>query len=254
MAIALCMVPVSRDDALDIPAVIDHLRHSWSSLPAIDGVSVHQDSASFSVGLARIVLGRVPSPIPLAELKGPCSTATFWPNADIELQDHAAHIIVNVSAELDEIAMATLLTQVTASLVEVTPHGLGVFWRSSAKLIRRDVFAKIVAQQLPTGPPVDIWVDVRVAMDKRKRAFAFTTGMRSLGHAEIEVVSEPVSASDLAQRLIDVAGYLLTHGPVLQDGDCIAHESGETIRIAFCDSVFGHSAAVMQLIYDSTGQ
>ena len=250
MAVSICMVPLATDVDLALAEIASHLAQAWSSLPEIDVPVDSSGTASFTIGLANVILGKMSSGIPWSELEGPCSTATLWPNAADELREHAAHVIVTVSAELDEVAMSTLLTQVTASLLAVCVDSLGVYWGNAAKLIRKDIFVDFATQVLPSGPPMYLWMDCRVGIDSSSAASGFTTGMKALGHMELEARQVPESPEELVDRMMSVGRFLIENGPVIKDGDTIGQDAGEKIRVVYSESLFGHQNQVMRLIHD----
>lgn len=243
------MVPCSGDTELSAAEIANHLADAWPSLPAIDDPKDSDSTSSFSVSSADVILGQMSVAIPWSELEGPCSVATLWPDAEHELCDHSAHIIVTVSADADEIAMATLLTQVTSSLLAVNKQALGVYWGSATKLIRRDIFMDFTKEILPCGPPMHLWVDYRVGIDGDNTVSGFTTGMKALGHKELEAHRVSESPGELMDRMLALGQYLVLNGPVIGDGDTIGEDANERIRVVYSDSLFGHPQKIMRLVY-----
>ena len=45
--------------------------------------------------------------------------------------------------------------------------------------------------------------------------------------------------------------YVLTNGPVIQDGDTIGEDANEKIRVVYGKSEYGHEQEVMQLVYET---
>ena len=251
MTVFVCSVPATRDVLPPADVLIRQLSDQWPSLPDICDIQEHDRTLSFSFGIASVILGRMSSEIVASDLQGPRLAASLWPNADHDLQEHLAHTIVTVSGESDRVALATLLTQVTASLLSVNTYAMGVFWTGAAKLIHRDVFLDQATQVMPQGPPVHLWVECRVARPDLQSSAAFTTGMSALGHLELEVTQSPEAPADLMNRLLSLAGYLIEHGPVLSDGDTIGQDESERICIVHSDSAFGHPGRVMRLVYEA---
>jgi hypothetical protein len=89
-----------------------------------------------------------------------------------------------------------------------------------------------------------------VGRDTAKSSSGFTTGMAALGHMEFEAQGAPEPPGELRKRFEALAGYVLEHGPVIEDGDTIGEDANERIRVVFSDSAFGHEGKVMRLEYE----
>jgi hypothetical protein len=250
VAITISMVMLSEDTALSAVSIQRHLATKWPGLPAATDADEKEDTIAFRVGSAEVILGKMPAPIPWSDLERPCATSILWKNACDEIRQHTIHWIVTVSGELNPIQLATLLTQVTASVLATCPLALGVYWGSATLVIPRDIFIEFAEGVLPEGPPLYIWVDFRVGKDSASTSSGFTTGMVALGHMEFEVQGSPESPGDLRERLLALAGYLLENGPVIKDGDTVGEDVDELIRVVYSDSVFGHEGTVMRLKYE----
>ena len=249
MAITISMVMLREDVALSAANIQSHLATKWPDLPAATDVDEKQDTVAFRVGSAEVILGKMPAPIPWSVLEGPCATSILWKNAAEEIRPHTIHWIVTVSGELNPLELVTLLTQVTASVMATCPLSLGVYWGNGTLVIPKDMFIDFAEEVLPEGPPLHVWVDFRVGKDSPSTSSGFTTGMVALGHMEFEVEGSPETVSDLRERMLELAGYLLENGPVIKDGDTIGEDVNEPIRIVYSDSVFGHEGTVMRLEY-----
>ena len=246
------MVPLTGSAAFRADDVANHLGAAWPHLPQIEDVCDGDRTATFVIGAATVLIGRMPSGIPWSELRGPCSTAMLWPESAQVLRGHQAHVIITVSADVDEVALSTLLTQVASAFLSVCDQALGVYWGNATKLIRRDIFVEMTTKVLPAGPPMHIWVDYRIRVDGDGLVSGFTTGMKALGHMEFEAQLVPEEPDRLMERMIDIGQYLVENGPVVQDGDTIGDDANARICVAFAESVFGHPQRVMRLLYEDS--
>jgi hypothetical protein len=186
---------------------------------------------------------------PWHELEGPCATSILWPKAASELRGHAAHTFVTVNAGLDPVAKSTVLTQVTVAVMAASPDALGVLWSNAMLLVPKALFVDFARDVLPHGPPLDIWVDFRIRKLGDTSCAGFTTGLAALGLMELEVPDSPEKPWELRQRLQSVAGYLLEHGAVINDGDSVGENADERIRVRFGKSEVGIPGTVMRLTY-----
>jgi Domain of unknown function (DUF4261) len=252
MTLVLSMVAFDDQPAPSVADIQQFFSQTWTDIPAIANVSQQDTTFSFCIGGADVVIGVMPAPMSWADLEGPCATSILWPDASKELKTHTNHVIVTVSGELNPIELSTRLTQATAALMATSNHATGVFWYNSRAVIRKDIFIDFAKDILPLGPPLPLWVDTRVGQTENNLTAGFTSGMAALGHMEIEAENAPESVSDLRDRLIGLMDYLIENGAVISDGDTIGVDEQERIRVIFVDSVFGHEAPVMRLVYENT--
>jgi hypothetical protein len=243
------MVTFSDDPQLSITNIQRDLATKWSNLPSATDADERDNTLSFRIGTSGVILGRMPAPIPWSDLEGPCATSILWPNARDALKEHKTHVIVTVIGELEPIALSTLLTQATASLLATSPTALGVYWSNATLVIPKDMFIDFAVDVLPHGPPLHVWVDFRVGKNEDKSSLGFTTGMVALGHKEFETQNAVESPGELRERFLALAGYVVENGPVINDGDTVGEDASERIRVVYSDSAFGHDGKVMRLVY-----
>jgi hypothetical protein len=244
------MVTFSDDPQLAVADIQRDIAMKWPDLPSITDADEKDNTLSFRVGSADVILGKMPAPIPWSDLEGPCATSILWPDAADALKEHKTHVIVTVSGELDPIALSTLLTQATASLMATSPTALGVYWGNATLVVPKDVFIDFAVEVLPEGPPLHVWVDFRVGTDSDKSSSGFTTGMAALGHMEFESQDAAEPPGELRERFLALGSYVVENGPVINDGDTVGEDANERIRVVYSDSAFGHEGKVMRLVYE----
>ena len=105
MAVSICMVPLEASTDPAAAEIAKHLAQAWPGLPEIENLSDGECTASFTLGLATVIVAEMSTGIPWSDLEGPCSAAVLWPDAVRALHAHPAHLIVTVSADLDETAL-----------------------------------------------------------------------------------------------------------------------------------------------------
>jgi hypothetical protein len=251
MAVQMSMVLCKEAASLDASHVLKALAESWKELPAATAIESREDTLSFRIADVDVVIGVMPAPVPWSDLEGPCATSILWPNAAATLKAHRAHFIVTVRGELPPVGLATWLTRVTAAVLMSTPAALGVFWTNAALLIPGALFRDFATDILPHGPPLTIWVDFRVGwVDASKtRSVGFTQGLGELGLMELETEAATESPTELRQRFEAIAGYLLTNGPVIKDGDTLGESAAERILVRYGPSGYGSPGTVMHLVH-----
>ena len=250
---AISMVLLESDLEVDGQAFADDFLERWcgpdSNVSAPTELKL-DNGISFNVGEASVVAMKMPAPIPWSDLEGPCATSILWKNATEEVQRHQFHVIITVIGTPNAIASSVLLTQATVSLMAAT-DAMGVYWCNASMVVSRNVFTDFATEVMPEGPPVFIWVDFRVGMDEGRTSSGFTTGMHALDHREITVTRAQDPPGELRDRLLGLCEYVLTNGPVIQDGDTIGEDANEKIRVVYGASEYGHEQEVMKLVYET---
>lgn len=252
MSLQISMILFNQAPAYSVKELQAFLSSRWPDLSAVSDVSEEENTLAFNLGSAEVVIGTMPAPVPWSDLEGPCSTSILWPAAAPVLQGHTHHAIVTVRGELDPVALSTVLTQVTAALMETTPGTPGVFWTNAALIVPRDMFIEFATDIMPMGPPLTIWVDSRVGWTEVD-AFSsgFTTGLAELGLMELEAENATEPPAALRDRFEGIARYLLENGQVISDGDTLGESADEKIRVVYGPSAFGIEGTVMRLVYEA---
>ncbi len=243
------MVVFSEIPELSLKDIQTSLASHWPALPHPTEENQQGVTLSFRLGSSDVILGTIPAAVPWSDLEGPCATSLLWRDAASILQTHKAHVIVTISGELDPIALSSLLTQVSASVMDSSPFAIGVLWTNAALIVPKALFIEFAVKILPSGPPLDIWVDFRVGKISEKSSSGFTTGMNALGLMEFETQAANEIPSELRKRFSSLARYVILNGPVIKDGDTVGENADEQIRVVYSDSQFGNKSKVMRLDY-----
>jgi len=203
------------------------------------------------VGASVIHIGKMAAPIPWTELEGPCQTSFLWPKAAEELRPHVYHLIVVASGKKAKIELARLLTQVIAAILGTCDAAIGVYWGSASLVIPSKIFREFAIEVLPSGPPIQIWVDFRVGKNNMGGSIGFTHGLDDFELMELETENALESPIELRDRLWSLSTYLLENGPVIGNGHSVGRDAKERIRVVYSPSVFGNKNQVMRLDYTS---
>jgi hypothetical protein len=248
MTLQIAMLPLQQEAELSFTHIRDALSSNWAASATderIDGEII-----SFRLDDFDVFVAPMPAPIPWSDLEGPCATSVLWPGAAEVLPLHQAHLVVTASGSNSPIETSEVLTKVTAALCQCVAEALGVFWTNAVMVVPKELFIEFATRVLPEGPPLPIWVDLRVGWNETKTASAgFTTGLAPLGLMELEASAASEQPSDLRQRFESLAYYLLENGPVIRDGDTIGNSEAEKIRVVYSSSNFGADGTVMRLEY-----
>jgi hypothetical protein len=248
MSLMVAMVMLNEDQPLDMPAIQRFLAESWDDTPRIEDIDSQNDVAIFQLGEQRMILAKMPAPIPWSDLEGPCETSLLWPTATTDIRPHRVHWIVTSTAESDAVSLARTTTKLCAAVCQTVSSAIGVYWGSASLVIPKGLFVEMAVKAMPVELPLYLWLDVRVGQDGEGTS-EFTMGMKAFGHMELEAIQVPEAPDDLHNRLFSMANYLIENGPVISDGDTIGSDENERTQVVYSDSQYGHAAQVMRLVY-----
>jgi hypothetical protein len=207
------------------------------------------DSAAtfeFSDGICG--LGVIPFAIPWTELEGPCSTAWWWPDATQQLRKHKAHLVVSFRTSMDDPIGARLeLTSLISAAAKCT-DAIGVYWGEGTVVWPTSDWIAMCQRMSREFLPLDLWIDFRVRREDDQTCCGFTTGLKSLGHTEIEVHGSISDPKSIRSNMWNAAHHLLDHGPVLKDGDTIGFERDQRIQISHVPSMLEQTRTVIRLV------
>jgi hypothetical protein len=247
MALMIAMVLVDGARPCSATAFAECFRARWPESPAPTELEGEDLTFSCGVGFDDVIVGRMPAPIPWADLEGPCATSVLWKDAAVQVRAHTEHYVVTVNGELGPIALSGLLTRAVAALLDATEGAMGVYWHSAQLLVPRELFVEFASKVLPYGPPLAIWVDFRVYRTDDGHAAGFTSGLAALGFHEFEVERAYETPSALYDRLQMLAEYVMANPAAIQDGHTVGKDATEKIRVRFTPSRFERPGQVMTL-------
>lgn len=174
-----------------------------------------------------LFLGRIPR----EELDFAIKKSIFWPDAKMELETHQAFLTVAASERQARHGLARAqsiaLTRLLAALVEVMPAS-GVYW-SGAQTCSPPQRIADAPPQIQRGKwPVDVWIGYQLF--RRDDNAGEVIGLQTRGAAaylgfELEIPPFPVAERKEPLRILyNAAGYLMSHGDVIRDGQIVEVE------------------------------
>ncbi|MCA9233003.1 MAG: DUF4261 domain-containing protein [Planctomycetales bacterium] len=195
----------------------------------------------------------VDRPIPWGQLEGPCATAWYWPDAETELRDHNAHLLVTLIDEgAKAIEKSTLLTQLVAGVVSSSPT-LGVFWGPGRLVHPPRAFLEQALQMSPKDLPLFLWVDFRVERLEPGMVRLYTTGLEALGHSELEVPEFQGAPQTLLEYAYNIAHYQVTQPKYINDGHTIGLTDEVQVVAHHGRSMFDEGIEVIRLEFQLAG-
>ena len=245
--LGLAMVTLDRARPLPEGALLAFLLDNWPELPRAKEVRQEGDTLSFELDGAAVTLTLIRAPIPWGDLEGPARAAWHWPEAADRLKTHLAHVIVAVLAPgRDRISTMLLLTRVVAA-VAATADASGVYWGEGPVVNAPDDFIEEAKRTSREQLPLYLWLAFQLSRNPDGTFTLATSGMRSFGFMELELVALREKPATLVDRAFNFAHYLLDHGPVLKDGDTIGLSAQERFRIRHVPSAGEPSRTVYRI-------
>lgn len=140
------------------------------------------------------------------------------------------------------------MTTAVTALAAKAPGVAAVYWGEGTLVHYPPLFISF-AESLttPDGPPIHLWVDVRVVRNEEGAFEAFTTGLEPLGHRELEIIGLKMKPGELRDWTVNIISYLLENGPILKDGQTIGVSADQQIPIRYTRSKFGHPGEIIRL-------
>ncbi|WP_374712518.1 DUF4261 domain-containing protein [Symbiobacterium terraclitae] len=204
----------------------------------------------YSLNGRQVVVALMRAPIPPGDWEEGYANHRYWPQAAQVLRQHRAHLIISLMWDQDDpIDRHLLFTDFVAAVSEAV-DGLGILWGRHGALRSAELFRELAAKASEDGLPLPLWVDFEPVRHEGK-FFMVTTGLDAFGVMEVEVGSARLKPDELFDRLLCVAHYLCTHGPVLKDGDTVGGSATERIPVRHTDSVLDRPGPVIRIDFDA---
>ncbi|MGE3346714.1 MAG: DUF4261 domain-containing protein [Ramlibacter sp.] len=244
---ALAFVVLAEPALPSAEKVAASLRTRLGDAQPVTAVSA-QDPQAFvmrvSGGTVTVMLAD--RPIPNQELDHICRQAWYWKTACEAVAAHRAHLVVTLmGTTLGKVDAALLLTQVMASLMDA--NAIASYWGES--LQSRDDFLRQGASASRERLPIMLWVHFRLSHDPLAGWAISTSGMQGFGLLEIECRNAPVDGRSLFGLAAGMVNYLLTKGPVIQDGDTIGESASQSIVVRKAPSYWNPGQTVYRIAY-----
>ncbi len=195
----------------------------------------------------------IDEPNPMTPEESFLQSAWWWPDIQKDVEARKSHAIVTVMAGEPTIEDHALLARLTAAVVE-SNDAIGVLWNGADAAWRTDMFLGVI-DQYKKEPPLPLFVSIKLGRDTEFPTkngepgwLAMTFGLRTFGMMEIETRGfEGKSPEPMIDNMQNMASYLMTSGPVVNDGDTVGQNEQTQIKIKFEDSTLNPGNQVYRL-------
>ena len=205
--------------------------------------AVADQTVLLNFGDAELALACVADPLPADALDLALNLNREWPKAREAFSQMRSMIMVtNFTAAADfseAVYTAALVTLTAASLTAMAP-ALALYWVPAETVTAPSVFRER-SQVLPGGArPMDLWTQFALLSDRdtagRETTTAISFGLLPFVGREVEIRPSTEPKPEVARRLLGIMEYLLTQGPVLDDGDTLGISPTERLRVRTAES------------------
>ena len=261
----MTMLALERSEFADGREVVAALK-SFAPNVTAEALGQQQKEASIPTHLVKIgqtvlAIMYIDKPLPPDAVERPLAYDRSWPEAKTELQKHKAHIIAAVFQSADGFGPARQsavdLTLLTAALIRSHPV-LGVIWATGNTIAPPQNVFNALRQISEQKFPLDLWLQIYPyrppSIPETEQVIGFITdGLQPFVGREIQFDPAPLAPQEVASRVLNIAHYLLTQGPVLKDGETLGMSETEKVRIRYRPEGARPGVPILELTLEQPG-
>lgn len=249
-AIAM-LVQNTLDPTISPEAVETQFRTDWSKLSpqGLTGGCIQDGVVNFDYGEFTVMIKQIPSQIG-DDTGDLCQSSRLWPEAAEFNRDYQAFSIVSVFTPEEnlELAATVLLSQVIASIIEVSQETFAIYWGGANHLILPQLFRELALEILPE-PLCWAWIAINMGIRPEDGILtAHTVGLHDLGLMDIEIPESNNNEEETFTFISNMAMYLLENGLVIQDGDTVGSSDTERIKAVYAPSLVDPDKTVIRIL------
>lgn len=221
----------------------------WSTPESPTNVERTDEALSFSLGDDLAVVTPVPAPVPWGDLQNLCRAAWHWPEAEAGVEPLDSHLLVTLVAGVaSPLTRTQRLTRVVTALLEAT-SAVAVYWGPGPAINPAEAFVEASDFLNEGSLPLLLWTELRVFSTSPGKVSLVTSGLRSLGGMEIEIIDSERHPSELIALVDSIGAYLARNGPVIGDGETVGLSEDQAIAARHLASVWDREGPVLRLEY-----
>jgi hypothetical protein len=212
----LAMPLFPRSGSVSSAKVVAAWKRLFVDGPALALESDKDSIATFAIAGRSVCAAHMPVPVPNHEAADMVRTSWMWKGPDTPIREHRSHAIVTSMESGDPLEDAWDVARLSAALL-VAGEGSALYWGNSRQVHLAQVAIGMASEM--GSAPVPLFVGITISAPGREGPFsAATHGLDALGHKEFEVRGTRMGIGDLRMTLLDLSGYVLRSGPVLEHG------------------------------------
>lgn len=158
----------------------------------------------------------------------------LWPNERDINHPQRSLVMLSTNGSIDAIEAHTVLSQILASVIAVSPQEVVVFWQTAMHVIESQEFRRMV-QEGHLLPLIWLWVSIHAETTKTRGVMhVYTTGLDRLGLVELEIPAWEKDEQAAFRLLSNIAVYLVSNGRSIADGETLfTSDQGEVITAEY---------------------
>jgi len=238
------MLPIEFPVPLSAKELTSELSRLYPRLPYPIHISAGENESSLVAMIDDAMVGvmMMDLPMPPGSLDKALHGNMLWPDAAATVNRNRAHVIVtamrNSANHAGAMSNAMAVTLVASALAHLLPC-LGLYWTAAETLVPPDR-ARAAGLEIARGEvPFDLWVRSYFKCDDtagQQRIGTLTRGLLNFAGRELEIMPVAMKMEEVGLRAIGMAGQLVKHGPIYQDGETAGLTETERFRIRHVDS------------------
>lgn len=219
------------DANMDWPRFRHYLKEDWGIVPEDE---VKDGALIFKADGMTVACSLMPNPVPDNEAEDNAKRNYLWKNGVEETAKHKAHVMLAVMDKTNALEQALLLAKVASSMLKLK-NAIGIYKNST--VYPKDFYVDFAETIKQDELPMPILIYVGMYITKDSLVCGFTSGLRTLGCEEIEVVDSKAQPSEMYSFLLSIAEYVVSSGAELKDGETIGFSEDEKLPITVSDGV-----------------
>lgn len=214
----------------DCSALLQDLKETWQieDEPDESGSSDQGDTFVIRHAGAMIAVSLMPAPIPDGEAEEHAKRNYLWRGATEAVSQHQAHLMVAIlGGEISAVRAGELLVKTVVSCCK-QEGVLGIY--ANETVYQPEYYCHFSDMMNDGLFPIFnlVWFGL---YNGKGGMCGYTSGMRSFGYDEMEVLDSHATAEDLIDLLSDIANYVITDEVLLQDGETIGFSEEQKLPI-----------------------
>lgn len=243
----LVLIALDKAKLPDATTLHSYLHTTWDDIGELGEISTEENYIGIEVPGGSIGCELVQEPLPEEDLEVGFEASWYWPEARERMQGHTAYIAIFAgSLMLEDIELFLLVTKVAAAMAQLTDAS-GIVWGTSGMLHEPGMFLEQATGARHDNIPIMLWVGGLFARASETELVGYTSGMQLFDLMDIETAPSIKPPSELFTMMMRVAAYLVTYGPVIEDGEALSGETASNAVVYHRPSGFEDDMMVYRL-------
>lgn len=241
----MCFVPLKANGLLTADALVQRVQARFGGKVPMDikpaGDPSQPGAVLVDIEGVLLTIMNIDQPLPPDAYAPALEIERVWKNAGAELAANVGHVIISTLQEPghhnEALNGAVYVTFFAAAVMDILPT-IGAVWTNGNCLTQTAAFQAAAEGLAERNIPVMSWVGLYIlrgpdTADGQPTIAVLTRGLLSFIGREIEFLPTTRPVPDTAQRVIGLSQYLISSGPVIQDGETVGVSEQEQIRVKY---------------------